>query len=33
MSTANQKPTARPARIAERVPDELVDKALSAAVR
>jgi len=33
MRTANQKPTARPLRIAVRVPDELVDKTLSTAVR
>jgi len=33
MSILNQEPMARPLRIAVRVPDELVDKALSAAVR
>jgi hypothetical protein len=33
MSTANQKPTAQPLRIAARVPDELVEKTLSAALR
>jgi hypothetical protein len=33
MSTANQEPMARPLRIAVWVPDELMDKTLSDAVR
>ncbi len=33
MSTANQEPMAQPLRIAVRVPDEHMDKTLSAAVR